>query len=188
MTTVVALARADGVWMSADTGTNVYDRPVTGVEKIRRLYDVDGHPVALAGVAGSGGALHILREVFEAERIVALGANDDPEVWSYEIAARLTRAMVEAGLVDQETGLMDATVLLAVPGHVWTIEHHMAIRSPDGRGAIGSGEGPATGALDALLESVALEPGEVVRRAIRIAVCRDRWSLGPLQHEALIAR
>ncbi len=97
MTTVVALSTPLGVWMSADTGTNVYDRPVGGARKIRRLYDDAGQPVALIGISGSAGAIWALRTAFDkGDPAVALGEND-PEEWACGLAERITRALLDAG-------------------------------------------------------------------------------------------
>lgn len=186
MTTVIGIARAQGVWMSADTGTNVFDRPIVGsAQKIRRLLDRDGNPVALLGISGTAAAISVLRSAFAAEPVEQLGGSD-PEEWSYAIASRMTKAMVEAGLTDHETGQMDGTMLLGTPGHMWTLEHHMAIRMPDGIGAVGSGEAVAIGALAVLLES---DPplSQAVARAAEVATERDQWSRPPLQHEYLPA-
>jgi hypothetical protein len=169
--------------MSADTGTNVFDRPIYGgLQKIRPLRDAAGVTVALMGVSGSAGTISVLRATFGAEPVEALG-DHDPEDWAYEIAARLTRVLVDAGLVE-ENGQMEGALLLGVPGHLWTIDHHMAIRSPDGIGAVGSGEAVAIGALDAFMQ-VKTPPEHAVRRAAAIAVERDQWSRPPLQHEFL---
>lgn len=186
VTTVVALARPEGVWMSADTGTNVFDRPITGMQKIRRLRAVDGTPVGLLGISGAGAAFNVTRCVFAERPIEPLG-EQDPEAWSYDIAVLITQAMLEAGLVDKETGQIDAAMLLGVPGHVWNLDHHLAIRAPDGISAVGSGEAVAVGALDALLAHSRMTPEQAVRAAVAIAVERDQWSRLPLQHESLTA-
>ncbi len=60
----------------------------------------------------------------------------------------------------------------------------MAIRHPDGVAAVGSGEGPAVGALDALTRC-GVPPERAVAEAAQIAVERDQWSRPPVQHEFL---
>jgi len=186
VTTVIGIARPHGVWMSADTGTNVFDRPVVGSTwKIRRLLDGGGSPVALLGISGTAAAISVLRKAFADEPVDQLG-DGDPEDWSYAIASRMTKAMVEAGLTDHDTGQMDGTMLLGTPGHMWTLEHHLAIRMPDGIGAVGSGEAVAIGALDVLLEDD-VPLSQAVYRAATIAINRDQWSRLPLQNDFLPA-
>lgn len=185
MTTVVGLARPEGVWMSADTGTNVFDRPVVGLQKIWPLCSSKGNTVALLGISGPAAACNVLPAVFAEDLVEPLG-NTDPDRWAYGIAAQLTRAMVDAGLI-VPSGQMEGAMLLGVPGHLWTIDHHLAMRSPDGRGSVGSGEAVAMGALDALMKHVKKPPATLVHLAAAIAVDRDRWSQLPLQHVSLLA-
>lgn len=187
MTTVVALARPEGVWMSADTGTNVFDRPIIGTaRKIRPLRDAAGRTVALVGVSGTAGTVSVIRALFGAEPVEALGGQD-PDDWAFDIASKVTQAMLEAGIVDKDTGQIEGALLLGVPGYMWTLDHSMAIRSPDGVGAVGSGEAVAVGALDALLQHAKAPPEQAVRLAAALAVVRDQWSRLPLQHEFLPA-
>ena len=65
MTTVVGMATVEGVWMSADSMTNVYDRPVTGAVKILRFPFDDGGREMLLGFSGHAGMLAIARKVCE---------------------------------------------------------------------------------------------------------------------------
>lgn len=183
MTTVVALADERGVWMAADTMTNVMDRPILGwARKIIRLETSDGSP-ALIGIAGNAGMVSKIRQAW-GEGVPAVPADPDEQTaWADDIAASLTIPMVEAGMVD-EVGQLDGHLLLAVPGLVWTLSHHLAILSPDGRAAIGTGEGPAMGALDAFLQ-LESEPRLAVEWAATIACNRDRWSGFPLQLESI---
>lgn len=189
MTTVVGLAGLHGVWMAADTMTNVYDRPVGGAVKILRLPLSDKRSV-LIGVAGNAGMPGLVRRSWKPEFSLPDSAAGLQE-WCDEIASWLTEPMLAAAMTVD--GQLDGNLLFGVPGRptmmssLWTIGHHMAIRHEDGRGAIGSGEGPAMGALDALL-SVGTEPREAVRQACEIAVSRDRWSGLPIQHESLPIR
>lgn len=81
---------------------------------------------------------------------------------------------------------MDAHLLLGWNGNLWTINHATAIAHPDGTAAIGSGEGPAIGAIDALLAHRPDMAGEdVVTTAVAIAIERDRHSGHPVHVETL---
>ncbi|SDT74293.1 hypothetical protein [Actinoplanes derwentensis] len=184
MTTVVGLAGPAGVWMAADSRTNVYDRPVGGAVKILRM-PLDGDQVVLVGFSGNAGMPGLARRVWREDlRLPTRG--DGLQQWCDEIASLFTEPMVAAGMSD--AGLLDGNFLLGVPGAgdlpstLWTIGHHMAIRHHDDRGAVGSGEGPAIGALDALL-ALGTEPSAAVHQACMIAISRDRWSGRPVQQE-----
>jgi ATP-dependent protease HslVU (ClpYQ) peptidase subunit len=183
VTTVVALADQGGAWMAADTCTNIYDRPIRGwARKVMRLVTEDGCEV-LFGVSGNAGMASKVRQAWGAGFPAPPGDPGEQQAWADDIAAALTVPMVEAGMVD-DVGQLDGHFLLAFPGAVWTLQHHLAILSPDGRAAVGTGEGVAMGALDALL-SVDVAPVRAVTRAAEIAVSRDRWSGLPLQVEAI---
>jgi len=182
VTTVVGLAGHSGVWMAADSLTNVYDRPVSGAEKILRL-PIAGNRHVLLGFSGNAGMPGIVRRIWDADRCLPDEASE-LQSWCDEIASQLTEPMVAAGMV--EDGMLDGNLLLGVSGRtvgvestIWTLGHHMAIRHPDDRGAVGSGEGPAIGALDALL-SCGVPPHDAVRQACKFAIIRDRWSGYPV--------
>lgn len=178
MTTVVAYGDGETVWMAADSCTNVYERPIVGsATKILRLDAGDDE--VLLGLAGAGGlatVMPLLKLPFTPE--------DDgvPQAWANEVALAITALAVEHGLV--EDGQMDGHLLLGWRGLLWTIVHAMAIPHPDGFAALGSGEGPAIGALDAL-RICDVEPAEAVRLAAEIACRRDRYSMPPIQLEVL---
>lgn len=181
MTTVIALAEPRGVWMAADTLTNIYERPVRGwARKILRLPVGELGGEVLLGISGNAGMVSKARAVW------ADGFPDPPDdpdaaqEWADAIASALTTPMVEAGMVSE--GRLDGHFLLGYPGGLWTLQHHLAILCPDGRGAVGSGEGPAMGALDAFCQSD-VPPYRAVSLAATIAVSRDRWSGLPLQLE-----
>ena len=190
MTTVLALARGGRVVMAADTLTNVYERPIPdGARKIarlpiRRTTPYDGRPPELLiGTAGAGGLLATVRRLEP-----PLPPTDgDLQAWADEIARAVTTAAVDAGLTDE--GRMDGTLLLGWAGQLWTLTHYMAIPHADGVAALGSGEGPAIGALDVLLEAYPTQaPGELLTRALRVAAARDRHTGGSVQLELLEAR
>lgn len=194
MTTIVGYADGRGVWMSADTQTNVYDRPVSGARKILRLIVLDAgeEPAAvLLGIAGNAAMPALARKAWEGVERNLPDSEAGLQDWCDYVASVLTERMVEAGLVDPEEGQLDGNFLLGVPARggrastLWTIAHHMAIRMPDGRGAVGSGEGPATGALDASL-SAGLKPDMAVLEACGIAIKRDRYSGFPIRSESLV--
>lgn len=185
MTTVVAAVDDEGrVHLAADTLTNVYERPIHGgARKLIRIpfRDRGGH--AAIGCSGDGALPHILT----ARLTIVAGPTDprDPDAvqaWAHQIATDCTQLAVGAGLVSD--GRIDATMLLAGAGRLWTIMHGGALRHPDGRAAIGSGEGPAIGALDALID-LGLHPGEAVVRACRYGIHRDKHSGGPVQSETV---
>ncbi|MGK5677495.1 hypothetical protein [Actinoplanes sp. URMC 104] len=191
MTTVVGLAGLTGLWMAADTMTHVYERPVSGASKIVRLPMAGGQHLLL-GFDGSPGMPAIALRLWtdELKGDVELPPSVDLlPAFTALIASALTEAFREAGMTDMEMRL-DGTMLLGVPGGegleptLWTITHHTAIRHLDGRGAVGSGEGPAVGALDALL-TLGVKPGDAVRQACEIGVSRDRSSGLPVLVETL---
>lgn len=181
MTTVIAAAADGVVYMAADTLTNVYDRPIVGsIHKIIRVPFTDGSGEALVAFAGNGALPGAIGAGLKIKRGPKGGK--DPQPWAYAVACAITQLAVEAGLV--ESGCLDGIALLGWGGHVWTVFHGGALLHPDGRAAIGSGEGPAIGALDALL-SVGESPADAVVRAVEIAVDRDKHSGLPLQLEIL---
>lgn len=168
--------------MAADSCTNVYDRPIPdGARKILRL--AAGRGQLLLGFAGAGGLPNVCAAQLEVPPPPDPGA--DLEVWAGAVAKAVTEIGVAAGLVEE--GKLDANLLLGWRGRVWTLTHMQAIPHRDGVAAIGSGEGPAIGALDALLatDQGYLGDGEMVARACAIAVERDRFSAGPIVVELL---
>lgn len=183
MTTVAALARDGFVVMAADSMACVYDRPVLGFRKIRRLKVGDGE--LLLGCSGQAG----MPAIVEAHLKVDAEPTDgqDPQPWADTIAHAITELAADHRQL--EDGRMDAHLLLGWGGQVWTIGNGVAVHHPDGLAAIGSGEGPAIGAMDALLAACPdMPPPEVVTRAVRIAVGRDQYSAGSIQVELLPAR
>lgn len=183
MTTVVAVATSRGVYMAADTMTNVYDRPILGwARKIVRLRAGDDATVLL-GISGNAGMPGRMRSIWPDGVAPYPDSVDDRQAWADDLASEMTRPLVEAGMVD-ETGQLDGNLLLGIPGSLWTLAHHMAVLCPDGRGAVGTGEGPAMGALDAFIQSEVPEY-RAVELAAAIACTRDRWSRLPLQLEQI---
>lgn len=181
MTTVVGLAVDGAVFMAADTMTNVYDRPVPAARKILRLPAGDGQ--VLIGITGSAGIPDLLAARL---KIDGQPAEDvDPQPWAYAVASAATDLTVEAGLV--ENGKLDGHLLLGWGGRLWSVAHRMAIPHPDGRAALGSGEGPAIGALDVLMD-MGVSPVEAVVRAAIVGCIRDRYSGGEIRVEVLEAR
>ncbi|MEU1761285.1 hypothetical protein [Micromonospora sp. NPDC005652] len=178
MTTVVAYGDGKTVWMAADTATNVYERPIVGgATKILRLDAGDNE--VLLGMAGAGGLASVLPS---ASLPMSPEDGESPQGWANAVALTLTQAAVEHGLV--EDGKLDGIMLLGWNGLLWTITHAMAIPHPDGCAALGSGEGPAIGALDAFLLR-GEDPAVAVRLAAEIACRRDRYSMPPVQVEVL---
>lgn len=176
------MAYGDGstVWMASDSLTNVYDRPIiSGVRKLLRLPAGGGYQVLL-GVAGAGGLPGCLTANLKIDAVPLPG--EDVDAWAHAIACAITDIATEAGLM--EDGDIDGSVLLGWGGRVWTISQSCACAHPDGRAAIGSGEGPAIGALDVLLDT-GVDPSEAVVRAAQVGIARDRYSGGPVQMERL---
>lgn len=173
MTTALAYGLGEHVWIAADSMTNVYDRPVMGAAKIVGV-EIGGVPTFFV-VAGAGGLMQLLRYKTCFDQ-----PTDDLDAWAQDVAMIVTKTAVDHGMV--QDGEMDATVLLACKGHVWTIAHHYAVAHPDRIGAIGNGEQAAIGAMDALLEtSPTLDPAIAVYKAVDIAVRRDRFSGGEVR-------
>lgn len=178
MTTIVAVAVAGSVYMAADACSNVYERPVIGIRKIARL-PVGDEEVLLA-FCGAAGLCDLVPTGLVLESAPEQGT--DPHRWVYAVARGISELAVEAGLVDE--GKLDGGVMLGFRGRLWTLSHSTALAHPDGRAALGSGEGPAIGALDALLDA-GVSPQTAVHKAAEIACRRDRYSEPPIQVEVL---
>lgn len=183
MTTVAALATGGAVYMAADSMTNVYDRPVPSVTKVRRL-PIGGGGECLIAVCGDGGLADMVTDLLSIDDAPASGA--DPQPWAAAVSRACTALAVEQGFTDG--GRMDGTLLLGWNGRLWSMPHGQAIAHPDGVAALGSGEGPAIGAIDALMAcDCDREPADVVVTAVRIAIERDKHSGGPVHLEVLPA-
>jgi ATP-dependent protease HslVU (ClpYQ) peptidase subunit len=181
MTTVLAVARDGVVYMAADSTTVIYDRPLAGAaRKITRL--AAGDSEVLVGLCGDMGLDGIVKYQMQVAQPPQPG--EDPGRWAYSFAAGITELAVGAGLV--EDGRLDGNLILGWGGHVWTISHANCAAHPDGIAAIGSGQGVAIGAVDALL-SHNVDPDVAVWAALRIAIRRDIASDGPIQTEMLPA-
>jgi ATP-dependent protease HslVU (ClpYQ) peptidase subunit len=182
VTTVAALAVGGVVYMAADTCTNVYERPIIGgARKVRRISTGTGE--ALLGFCGSGGLPDVVAAHHKVTAEPTPDAGDDNvHGWAHAIACAISDVARDAGLVDD--GKLDGSVLLGWNGRLWTLVHHMAIPHLDGIAALGSGEGPAMGALDVLAE-LQVAPVDAVRKAVLIGIHRDRYSEGPVQVEVL---
>ena len=184
MTTVLACARDGRVVMAADSMCNIYDRPVySGADKIIRIRTGDEHEVLL-GCSGASGIPAALRAHLT---IVAVPKeNEDADAWAYGVAEQVTRIASDVKLVDD--GNLDGCAILGWGGRVWTIAHGVAVFHTDGVAAIGSGEGPAIGALDAFLRHAGHTLDGLTRQvtdAVRIAIERDKHSGGNIQLELL---
>jgi ATP-dependent protease HslVU (ClpYQ) peptidase subunit len=185
VTTVLGIARQGMVVMAADSVTNVYDRPIrNGAKKIRRLH-IGAIGTALLGIAGDG-ALGALAQAY-------LKVDGEPmegqesQGWADALADALTQIAVEHGVV--ENGRLDGNCILGWNGRLWTICHSQAIPHEDGVAAVGTGEGPAIGALDVLLSQYVDGPPEVLVDAAKIAaeigINRSVGSATPIQLELL---
>jgi ATP-dependent protease HslVU (ClpYQ) peptidase subunit len=192
MTTAIAYGVDGKVYMAADSMTNVYSRPVASAKKIAKLPVNGTDSRALLSVAGAGALAQWIS--YDLELPDYLG-DDVLDVWAKEVAEIITRESIDRNLTDD--GKMESSVLLAFRGRVWTIDHFYAIAHPDNIGAIGSGEGPAIGALDALLVAVdqwiipagGRKPGEedllaLMESCVSVAIKRDKHTGGEIQVEA----
>lgn len=184
MTTIAALAVDGRIVMGADTCTNVYDRPLAGAaRKIRRIRGAWQGEILIA-ITGAGALADLLGDRLTFEKVPE--NDDDLQPWASGLARTCTDIARDAGLVDQ--GQMDGSVLLAAAGRLWTMSNHHAIPHLDGVAALGSGEGPAIGALDALRHTdrdLAGNLAHIVRAAVEIGIDRDKHSAGPIQLEVL---
>lgn len=175
MTTVVAYARDGHTVMAADSMINIYDRPVAGFAKIDRRQTTSGDGCYLLGFAGEGAGPSILRAHSTVECLPDLTDETDRNAWANTVAQAVTDTYAEHLLLDD--GRMGSNLILAVRGHVWTITHQQAIPHPDGYAAIGSGEGPAIGALHALITHGS-HPVDAVVQACETGIRFDRYSGG----------
>lgn len=183
MTTIAAVARDDAVWMAADSATNVYERPIVdGARKLRRL-SVGGREECLLGICGAGGLADLIGLRLKLTEVP--DEDGDLQPWAAAVAWAVTDLAQEAGLVD--AGRIDGSIALGFRGRLWTLSETHAIPHPDGVNCLGSGEGPAIGALDVLLEQD-LDPIEAVARAVAVGINRDRNSRAPIYIEYLPAR
>lgn len=181
MTTIAAFVLDGTIHMAADSCNNVYDRPIiSGAQKIIRHPAGDGE--VLLAVTGSGGIMRMIPQRLHIEAVPVEG-DDDPQQWADAVAFALTELCVDAHLLNSD-GQMDGTVLLGWNGRLWSLTHMQAIPHPDGVGALGTGEGPAIGVIDALRRRSA-DGHAIVTEAVRVACHRDRYSAGPIQYEAL---
>lgn len=180
MTTIAALVLDGTVHMAADSCNNVYDRPIIGgAQKIIRHPAGDGE--VLLAVTGSGGIMRIIPQRLHVE--AAPSGGEDPQSWADAVAFALTELCVEARMLNTD-GVMDGTVLLGWNARLWSLTHMQAIPHPDGVGALGTGEGPAIGVIDALRARDG-NGRDIVTEAVRVACHRDRYSAEPVQYEAL---
>ncbi len=191
MTTLLAVAHAGVVHMAADSLTNVYERPVVGVRKILRIPVADQthtNGEVLIGVSGDGALAALLRFHLKLDSAPAgtaladLDGPDGPDAWAATVAQAITVIAQEHGVL--EDGRLDGHLVLGYAGRVWTVVHCQAIPHGDGVAAIGSGEGPAIGAVDALL-STGMDPARAVPMAVRIGIERDKHSAGPVDYQRL---
>lgn len=180
MTTIVGLARDGAVYMAADSQTNVYDRPVSA-RKIARL-SMHGRP-ALLGVAGDGALFHLASGPLEIPPLndFEQGSLDR---YAHAYATVLTDIASARGLLQE--GRMSGNLLFGYCGRLWTLVHHQAIAHPDGLASVGTGEGPAIGALWALTVAVgSVGLADAVEAACDAGIRFDRYSGGPVQVETL---
>lgn len=175
MTTVVAYARGVHAVMAGDTMTNVYDRPTQGATKVHRFRTTSGDGTYLLGFAGEGAGPAIVRAHHSVESMPNLADEEDRNGWANAIAQAVTQTYADHLLLSE--GRMDANLVLAVRGCVWTLTHQQAIPHLDGYAAIGSGEGPAIGALHALISNGA-HPVDAVVQACEAGIRFDRYSGG----------
>jgi ATP-dependent protease HslVU (ClpYQ) peptidase subunit len=170
--------------MAADSMVTVYDRPVLGsARKIRRYQLGDGSEV-LVGISGDGAVATVLDADLQLADIDP--HPDDLDRWANEVTRKASAICVASGVSEQ--GHMDAMLIIGYAGRLWSATHCYAIPHPDGIAAVGSGEGPAIGAMDALLACCPdMPPSQVVARAVSVAIERDKHSGGTIWMEMLPA-
>lgn len=111
-------------------------------------------------------------------------AADAPhDQWAEAIAEAITDIAMERHVT--ENGRLDGSLILGCHGRLWTIAHCQAIPHLDGVAAIGSGEGPAIGAVDAALELGHTDLEAIITLAVAIGCARDKHSAGTPQVEIL---
>lgn len=185
MTTVAAVARDGVIVMAGDSLTRVYDRPIRdGIRKVLRL-DVatgDRREFCLIGISGDGALGDILTHKLQLTEAPA--PDEDLQPWAAAVMWAVTDLAADFGLTDE--GRISGSLLLGFRGRLWTLANNFAIPIREGIAAIGSGEGPAMGALDVLLEQGA-DIEVAMRTAMRIAIARDVNSDGPVYIEMLAA-
>lgn len=180
MTTICGLARQSWVWMAADTQTNVYDRPVGGARKVLRVSTDTAEPLLL-GVAGDAAIAGLVRYDLPAP---AAPRDGDLDLFAHRLAVAITEMAVGRGILN-DSPRMDSSLLLGFRGRMWTLTHHQAIAHRDGLAALGSGEGPAIGALWALDRHAHLAGATAVGVACAAGSTFDRYSAGDIQIETL---
>jgi len=176
VTTVVAVAHGRDVWMAADTMTNIYDRPVYTARKIRRVSTPSGD--LLLGFSGDGALADMIQYRVGYPALTDKGF----DVWATDIAIAISKQGVTEGIVAD--GRLDGNLILGVGGGLWTLVHMQAVAHDDGMAAIGTGEGPAIGALETLLR-LGEKPQFAVQQACAVGISRDRYSGGDVQVEHL---
>lgn len=183
MTTCVAVARDGRVVMGADRATNVYDRPIIGITKIRRHAAKHGGDRAafLLGYAGDGALPAIVESGLTVDDVPPADATwPERDAWASALACAITELALESRITNND-GRLDGNLLLGHDGHLWTVTHMQAIPHHDGRAAVGSGEGLALGALDAALTLGETDLEAIIELAVRIGCHRDRYSDGEPQ-------
>jgi ATP-dependent protease HslVU (ClpYQ) peptidase subunit len=183
VTTIAALAVTGRIVFGADTLTNVYERPIlNGARKVFRRRCTKGGELLL-GVCGAGALADVMRVGLTVDSLPGSDP-DDQQAWATAVCWAVTDLAVERGLTDQ--GQMDGSVLLGAVGRLWTMSNSHAIPHHDGVATLGSGEGPAIGALDVLRQQPGFDPRDAVERAVRIGAARDKHSALPLVIEELV--
>jgi ATP-dependent HslUV protease subunit HslV len=155
-TTILSARRGASVAMGGDGQVTLGNVVIKATaRKVRRLY----HDRILAGFAGATADAFTLFERFEAKLEKHQGnllrsAVELAKDWRTDRMLRRLEAML--AIADQESSLV-----ITGTGDVLEPEHGLL--------AIGSGGGYAQAAALALLENSALEPAEIVKKALSIA-------------------
>jgi ATP-dependent HslUV protease, peptidase subunit HslV len=155
-TTIVSVRRGERVAMGGDGQVTLGNLIVkASARKVRRLY----HDRILAGFAGATADAFTLFERFEAKLEKHQGnllrsAVELAKDWRTDRVLRRLEAML--AIADRE-----ASLIITGTGDVLEPERGLL--------AIGSGGGYAQAAAMALLDNSALEPAEVVKKALAIA-------------------
>lgn len=176
MTVVVAVTDGSRVEIAADSMTVDGAGYTTTVDKLVVLPDRR----IVAGAAGRAAVTGLLAS--------ALRTADDPTVdtaddWAQNVAVTVSAAAVEAGLTDDEGG-PEFQAIVAWEHRMWLIGDRCALPVRERYAAVGSGAGPALGAMHVLERSdfVRTGPPPVVERphvhdAVK-AACRHVSGVG----------
>jgi hypothetical protein len=164
VTCIAAVPTSRGVVMAADSCEVDDDGTVFRCD--RKMFTVPvGRAHALVGCAGNSSVMSLMRYRVQMPPAPQPRDRDGEDEWAHLVAEAFTEAARAANIVNKD-GDIDANVLLAFRGRLWTIEEAYAAPM-DIPTAIGTGAPYALGALAAL--PVRMAAVRRARRAVEIA-------------------